>query len=179
MSIVKSLVKFVTDAKPVSTLAELEEGRAAVEGVIELGEEGGIISPINGRPCVAFYYKAYHFTGSRTGQMMPRKLKTEEVYAPFVLRVDDGKLRAVPKKSSSFTAAQHKELTGVGYEGFVGLEELVLSGTKVRLWGVAKKTDEGVVLTYTKIELFGGEATDGQDKSKRRKKKKAKAKKKK
>ncbi len=179
MSIVKSFVKFVTDPKPVSTLAELEEGRAAVEGVIELGEDGGMISPVNGRPCVAFYYKAFHFTGTRTGQMMPRKLRTEEVYAPFVLRLDDGKLQAVPKSSSEFSAADHKELTGRGYENFVAQEDLVSSGTKVRLWGKAKKTDEDVIFTYTKIEIIGLAANGSQSKSKRKKKKKkSKAKKK-
>ena len=172
MNIVRSLVKFVTDAKPVLRLAELEDGRAAAEGVVRMDENGGLVSPVNGRPCVAFYYKSFHFTGSRSGQMIPHKLKTEEVYSPFTLELEDGKLAAVPRKSSNFSAADHKALSGMGYNGFFAREDLVPAGTRVKLWGKVHRTEEGVVLTYNRLEVVGISAVSGSDQSKHKKKKK-------
>ena len=177
MNLVKSLVKFVTDAKPVSKLEELEMGRAAVEGIVRLGKDGGIVSPVNGRPCVAFYYKSFYFTGSRTGQMMPRKLRTEEVYHSFVLELDDGKMSVEPKKTDAFSSDDHKELSGVGYEGFNAREELVSAGQRVRLWGVASETEDGIILKYNKMEVVGPPEAPSEGKPKKKKKKaKAKAK---
>ncbi len=171
MNLVKSFVKFVTDAKPVSKIADLEMGRAAVEGVVRLGDDGGIVSPVNGRPCVAFYYKAFYFTGSRTGQMMPRKLRTEEVYHSFILNLEDGRINATPKKTDGFSSDEHKHLSGIGYEGFTAKEDLVSAGQRVRLWGTAKETDDGILFTYGKMEVVGPPESSEEGKPKKKKKK--------
>jgi hypothetical protein len=153
MSLVNAVVKFLSDAKPVSSIEELEEGRAAAEGVIRIGEEGPLISPVRGNHCVAFYYKAFHFVGSRTGQMMPRKLQTHEVYHSFDLEMTDGKIKAIPKKPGAFSSQDHKELSGVGYEGFRATEDLVSAGVRVRIYGTARKDEDGWALEYNKLEV--------------------------
>lgn len=156
MSLVNSFVKFLSDAKPVSTIDEMEEGRAAAEGIIRLGEDGPLISPVRGNPCIAFYYKAFHLVGSRAGQMMPRKLQTHEVYHSFDLELQDGRIHAVPKKPGDFSSDDHKALSGVGYEGFKAIEDLVSPGMRVRIYGTAKKQDERWVLQYSKLEVVEG-----------------------
>lgn len=180
MSLVKSFVKFISDAKPVSKVSDIETGRAAAEGVIRIGKDGSITSPVKGRPCIAFYYKAFHVVGSRTGQMMPRKLRIHEVYHPFELELEDGRIVATPKKSDDFTATDHKELSGHGYQGFRAVEELVAPGTRVRIYGVAKQGDEMWNLTFNKLELVESapSAENGAPKKKKKKKSKSKAKKK-
>ena len=181
MGLVKSFVKFVSDAKPVSKVAELESGRAAAEGFVRLGKDGGMVSPVKGRPCVAFYYKAFHLVGSRTGQMMPRKLRIHEVYHPFELELDDGSLRAVPKKSDDFTSDDHKALSGHGYQGFKAIEDLVSPGNRVRIYGVAREDEGSWELTFNKLEVVPFTApadSSGKKRKKKKKKGKAKAKKK-
>lgn len=153
MSLMKSFVKFVSDTKPVTRVDDLEEGRAGAEGVIHIGEDGPLISPVHGRHCVAFYYKAFHLVGARGGIPQPRKLRTEEVYHSFEIELEDGKIVAVPKKTDAFSADEHKELSGVGYDGFKAIEDLVSPGMRVRIFGTARQKDGRWVLTYTKLEL--------------------------
>jgi hypothetical protein len=176
MGLVRSLVKFITDPKPVSTLSDLEPGRAIIEGIARAGEEGTLVSPVRGQPCLAFYYRAFHVVGSRSGQMMPRKLRTHEVYHPFELELPDGRLRAVPKTSDDFTAADHKALSGAGYQGFRAVEDLFSLGTRVRIWGVAKRDGEQWTLVYSKIERLSTTIEGDASQKKKKKKKKAKAK---
>ena len=173
MSLVKSFVKFISDAKPVSKLSELELGRAAAEGIIRLGSEGSITSPVKGRPCVAFYYNAYHLLGSRGGQMMLSKLKTHEVYHSFELELEDGRIIARPKKSDKFSAADHKKLSGAGYQGFRATEDLVSPGTRVRIYGVVKQGEKMLELIFNKLELVESapSATPTTPSQKKRKKK--------
>jgi len=138
MTIIKKLVKFVTDAKPVRREEELEEGRAAAEGIVRLGEEGGVVSPVNGRPCVAFFYQAFYLAGSQATQFIQRQIKAEQVYSSFILEMEDGKIKAKPKKRNLFSADDHKQLSGTGYNGFHAVEQIVSSGMLVRIWGSIK-----------------------------------------
>lgn len=180
MGVLKSVVKFVADATPVSRLEEIEPGRAAAEGIVRLGEEGEILSPVNSRPCVAFYYRAFAVSTSGRGGFVPRKLRTCEVYHSFWLEMEGGRLRAVPAKTDSFTAEDHRALSGGPYENFRATEDLIAPGTRVRVWGKVKREDEGSVLRYTKIEVLGQPPTaEGSPGRKKRKKKGGKAAKKK
>ena len=154
MGIVREFVKFLSDPRPVSSLTALEMGRAAAEGIVRVGPDGHMVSPVGGKPCLAMYYKAFYLTGSRTGAMMPRQLKVAEVYHSFSLELDDGSILAVPKKSDSFSADDHKELSGSGYQGFRATEDILSPGMRVRIWGKAKEQDGGVVLCYEKLEIL-------------------------
>jgi hypothetical protein len=155
MGIVREFVKFLSDPRPVSSLAALEMGRAAAEGVVRIGPDGNMVSPVSGKPCLAMYYKAFYLTGSRTGAMMPRQLKVAEVYHSFTLELEDGSIQAVPKKTDTFSADDHKELSGSGYQGFRATEDILSPGMRVRIWGRAKDQGDGVVLRYEKLEILG------------------------
>lgn len=174
MGLLKSVVKFVSDPSPVSRLEDLEEGRAAAEGVVRIEAQDEIISPVNSRPCAAFYYNAMAITVAGKG-VIPRKIKTAEVYAPFSLQMDGGLVRAEPARSDAFTAADHRALSGGGHENFRATEDLIPSGTRVRVWGKVRQVDGARVLVYTKIEVLGRAPTEtGTGGKKRRKKKSAK-----
>lgn len=159
MNLLKSVVKFVSDAAPVSRLDELEEGRAAADGVVRIGDEGEIVSPVNGRPCVAFYYNAFAITGTRQGGYLPRKVRSAEVYGPFVLEMQGGRIRALPSKSDRFGGEDHRKLSGEGHENFKATEELISPGTRVRLWGKVKREGDGLVLHYHKVEVLSAAPT--------------------
>lgn len=179
MNLVKSVVKFLSDTKPVSNADELEQGRAGAEGFVRIGEDGPLISPVRGQHCVAFYYKAFYLTGSRQGQMMPRNLRNEEVYHSFDVELDDGtKIHVSPKKTDKFDSDDHKELSGLGYQGFKATEDLVLPGMRVRVFGNAKKEDEKWSLSYNKLEVVDYTPPPTAQKKKHKKKKKQKPKKK-
>ncbi len=154
MNLFKSVVKFVSDATPVSRFDELEEGRAAADGVVRVGEAGEILSPVNSRPCVAFYYNAFAITGSGRGGFIPRKIRSAEVYGPFVLEMEGGRVLAVPEKSDAFAGEDHRALSGQGHENFRATEDLIALGAKVRLWGRVRREGDEVVLRYRKVEVL-------------------------
>jgi hypothetical protein len=153
MGIMRSIVKFLTNPKPVSTLAALEEGRAIIEGTVRKGSAGTLVSPVKGQPCVGFYYHAFHVVTSRAGQMA-RPLRTEERFHGFELELEDGRIVVQPRKPGTFTVEEHREMFSAGYEGFRATEEIIPLGTKVRLHGVAKKRDGSWTLTYANLEII-------------------------
>lgn len=170
MGLWKKIKKFLFDPLPTSRISELEEGRVAVEGIVQFGEEGGIVSPVRGAKCVAFYYKALYLAGSRGGGFVQRRLREAEVYTPFKLVMEDGIVKAVPNKSDSFSAEEHRILTGAGYLGFKAVEDVILPGTRVRLWGNLKKKKDGeLVVKFKKIEIIN---RDKKEKIQKRGKKK-------
>jgi len=176
MSVLKSFVKFVSDSTPVEALDDLEDGRGAADGIVRLGEGDGIISPVNSRPCAAYYYRAFHVQmGGRAP--MPRKLRIAEVYSTFSLEMMGGNVRAVPGKSDDFDAKAHRDLSGKGLDGFTATEDLIASGMKVRLWGKVKTVGDERTLTYTKLEVLdqAPAASSGTKKRKKKGKQKSKA----
>jgi hypothetical protein len=173
MDLVKTLVKFVTDPKPVSTLDALEPGRAIVEGIARESDDGTLISPVKSLPCLGYYYEAYCLIGSRSGQLQPQKLKVREVYHRFVIQLPDGRVNAVPKKTDQWTAEEHRALAASGHQGFRAIEEVFSLGTRVKVFGVVKRDGDVWTLTYNKVERLALQAEPG---AKKKKKKKAKAK---
>lgn len=173
MNLVKALVKFVTDPKPVSTLEALEPGRAIIEGVAREAEEGTLISPVKSLPCLGYFYQAYCLIGGRSGQMMPQKLTTKTVYHSFEIELPDGRVRAVPKKSDDWTPEKHRSMASSGHNGFRAIEEVFSLGTRVKVFGVARREGDAWTLTYHKLERLTVQAEPGQ---KKKKKKKGKAK---
>ena len=108
--------------------------------------------------------------------MMPRALETHEVYHSFALELEGGKIKAIPKKSEQFDAAEHKKLSGTGYEGFKAIEDLVQAGTRVKIFGTAKQEGDGWVLHYTKLEVAEAGEAEAEAVPKKKKKVKSKAK---
>ncbi len=154
MSVFKSVAKFLSDTKAVANVADLEVGRAGAEGIVRLGPDGPLVSPVRGQPCVAFFYTAIHVVGGRMPQ--PRKLRVEEVYHSFDLEMEGGRIHVVPKKSDEFSSDDHKELSGVGYVGFRAVEDLVSAGSRVRLFGTLKREGDEWTLRYRKLEMIQG-----------------------
>jgi hypothetical protein len=173
MNLVKTLVKFVTDPKPVSTLAALEPGRAILEGVAREGDDGTLISPVKSLPCLGYYYQAYCVIGNRSGQMQPQKLTTKEVYHSFVVELPDGRVHAVPKKTDEWTPEHHRSMAASGHQNFRAMEEVFSLGTRVKVFGVAKRDGDEWTLTYHKIERIN---VQNEPVAKKKKKKKVKAK---
>lgn len=170
MGLMKAVVKFLTDPRPVSTLAALEGGRAAAEGIVRKSDEGFLSSPVKGQPCVAFYYQAIHLVGNRAGQMMPRRLRTEETYHAFDLELEDGRLRALPKKAARFGRDQHMALSSAGYQGFRATEQIIPLGTRVRIHGRARKVGDAWTFIYHKLEPIEATVRSEPVPAKRRKK---------
>ena len=153
MGLLRSIKKLFADPKLIIRVEELESGPVVVDGAIRVGP-GALTSPIKSQPCVAFFYTASHRVVGRAAQATERPLRNVEVFAPFELELEDGRLDAVPRVPGAFAAADHQELASSHYEGFRATEEIVPTRARVRLHGDARRKGETWVLTYRRLEIL-------------------------
>lgn len=165
MGLVQTIKKLFAAPPHVVAVSDLEPGEVVIDGAVRLGASKGLSSPIKGQACVAFVYTAVHQTPGRQAGLTTRPLRTAEGFAPFELELTDGRVAAVPRVAGGFTRAQHQELASAGYHNFQAVEEVVPPRAKVRLRGVARRTDDGWTITYRKLELLGKADKGGKGKA--------------
>ncbi|HVV85440.1 MAG TPA: hypothetical protein VHE35_20415 [Kofleriaceae bacterium] len=161
MGVLDSIKKLFKDPRLVTRFDDLEAGQLVVEGAVRLGDGEAMASPIKGQPCVAFFYTAAHQTPSRQASLQVRPLRHVEIFAPFELELDGGRIDAVPRVPGSFSREDHQKLAGAGYANFRATEEVVPPRTRVRVWGVARRHGDRWTLTYRRIEKLGAERKAG------------------
>ena len=151
--------------EPVTDFAEVRKGRMRLKGKVKAGPES-VRSPIKSIPCVAFFYRAWYNVRGRTGAV-ERILGAAEVYAPvFYIEMKGGALRVTPKKTGSFSAAEHREIVGRRVSGLQTTEQIIKHGSTIGIDGKVVRTADGLCLIPSKIQLIE------EDKRKKRGKKK-------
>ena len=154
MGLLRSIKKLFADPKLVTRVDAFESGPVVVDGAIRVDPTGALTSPIKSQPCVAFFYTASHRVVGRSAQATERPLRNVEVFAPFELELEDGRIDAVPRIPGAFTSADHQELASSHYQGFLATEEIVPTRARVRLHGDARRKGEAWVLTYRRLEIL-------------------------
>lgn len=120
---------------------DLQPGKALVHGTVSA--PATIPSPVNRRPCVAFYYRASYQRPSRLKGFQQELLRDALVYAPdLVLDVDGTSIALQPKRNDDFDAELHAALKASGMEGFRGLENRIPDRAQVRASGRLKRTGD-------------------------------------
>ena len=158
MGLLASFKKLFAPPTLVTTFDRLVKGEVVIEGAVRPhAEDGTMPSPIKSQPCVAFFYTASYRSPGRQAGLTERPLRTVEVFWPFELELDGGRVEAVPRVAGAFTRDDHQKLASAGYAQFQAVEQVVTPRTRVRLWGVAKPTADGWVVTYRRIEKLGSE----------------------
>jgi hypothetical protein len=170
----RAIKTFIKDPEVTTRRDEVVEGLNVVEGIIRMGEP--LRSPVKGQNCAAYFYQGILvITGGRAPAQ--HKLAEAEVYGSFDLEMDGGTLAVEPAKKSPFTREKHAELSKQYGKEFVGLEEVILPGAKVRLRGPVKDTRGELVLKIKDVTVLEKQAVSVGvvgDRKKRRKKQKKK-----
>ena len=168
----RALKTFIKDPVPATKFEEVVLGLNVVEGIAKTSEP--LRSPVRGQNCIAFYYRSFFMmTGGRAPAV--HKLKQAEVYSPFELQMEGGVLSIVPAKPGKFEREEHTDLSQQYGKGFQGVEEVVLPGAKVRARGKVTKTERGLVLRMSSLDVIEKQAVAAGvvgDRKKRKKKKK-------
>ncbi len=154
MGLLQSIKKLFANPKHVVRTDDLEPGEVVVDGAVRVGAAGPLQSPIKSVPCVAFVYSASHRVTGRQAGLTERPLRHVEVFQPFALELEGGRIEAVPRVPGAFAREDHQELASHGYQGFIAAEELVTARARVRVRGVAKRSGDSWVVTYRKIEVL-------------------------
>ncbi|MGD8862481.1 MAG: hypothetical protein PVI30_20890 [Myxococcales bacterium] len=118
-----------------SALSQAAEGPVHLVGTLRC--EAPIASPIRGRPCAGFFYRASVAGSGRssTGARM-RPLRRATVYATNVgLELDDGTVALSMPPSDEFSAEDHAQLAAADLFGFRAVESTLRDGQRVRVEG--------------------------------------------
>lgn len=127
----------------IPTYGQLRKGRAKVTGFIHA--VSSLESPIEQRPCVAFYYRA-SFSSTRAIRFSPsgtRHLRSAVVYADeLFLDMPGGRLLLIPKERETFAAEEHEILLAKGISGFRAKEDCIEQGERVQVRGVLRQLEK-------------------------------------
>jgi hypothetical protein len=119
----------------VGALSEASAGRVRLVGVLR--SDAPIESPIRGRPCVGFFYRASGAGSGRSssGARM-RPLRRATVYAPELqLELDDGTVALSMPLSDEFSAEDHAKLAAADLFGFRAVETTLRDGQRACVEG--------------------------------------------
>lgn len=107
-------------------------------------------SPINQRPCVAFYYRSTYQRISRGTGFTRSKLRDGWGFSDGLVLTDgEGHpISAVAEAVEAFTHADHLALKAGEYQGFIAREKRVLNGERVQLTGHWIETPSGQRLQF-------------------------------
>ncbi len=136
-----------------TSTGELRLGRVVLRGRALAGPEV-LHSPIHGKTCLAFFYRATYQVPSR-GSWIRRLFRQAEVYSPmFYLELEDGRVVVVPRKTDQMSAEDHHEIRARNLHGLEAAEQLICSGDHVRINGKLLARGDGMVLEPRSIELL-------------------------
>ncbi|MFH1469522.1 MAG: hypothetical protein ABIO70_34375 [Pseudomonadota bacterium] len=117
-----------------TVLAEASAGKVMLVGAISPADDL-LASPIEGKACVAFYYRSTWEAPTR-GAAITRLVEEAQVYAPaFFVALEDARVRVVPQQSDSFGNQDHQRLLNAAMPGFRAAEQLIKPRDRVRLHG--------------------------------------------
>lgn len=140
------------DREVITDPSSLRKGKAAVRGALRAND--ALESPLNSRPCAAFYYKATYQAPSRLQAYIRRKLRDALVYGSELhLELGDAQLELRPKAPERFTRADHLALKAEDIDGFVAREQIMRQGADVVAYGVLKRKGERWYMLLDHLEL--------------------------
>ncbi len=136
-----------------TTITGVRPGKATFMGTLRAGEEQ-LTSPVQGVPCLAFYYRATWKAKTRDNETT-RVHRQAECYAPgFWIELADEPLWVVPKTNESFTRDDHLTILGAGIPGLEPGEQLVQTGDRVRLHGKLNRDNEQPFFELSRIDIL-------------------------
>lgn len=139
----------------VRAAADLRPGKAVVFGVVH-GET--MPSPVHGKPCVAFYYRASFRRASRVKGFAQALLRDALVYADgLTLTVDGVSIALEPKRNMSFGREAHMALVAQKIDGFRALEKRVPDGGQVAVAGTLRKKGDAWSMVFEQMDHQGTE----------------------
>lgn len=140
--------------------ADLRPGRAVVFGALHTDQP--IPSPVRGKPCAAFYYRASFRRASRLKGFAQALLRDALVYADGLsVTVDGVSIPLTPRNGVDFGRADHQALVKQKIDGFKALEKRVPVGAQVAVHGALRRTREGWTMRFDQIDHQGSEGKRG------------------
>ncbi|RMH55602.1 MAG: hypothetical protein D6679_11310 [Candidatus Hydrogenedentota bacterium] len=135
----------------IDRVADIRQGYVALKG--RLTTTSPLTSPLRGKICAAFYYKARYvppkFTLRRRTQF--RRLLRATVFAEnLFLEMPDGRI-ALKTRSDPFDVSSHDALVEKGFPGFQAFEKTIGNGEKVVVFGRARKSSGRWVIEVGRI----------------------------
>lgn len=140
--------------------ADLRSGKAVVFGTVRAAEP--IPSPVHGKPCVAFYYRASFRRASRVKGFAQALLRDALVYADdLVLVVDDVEIALTPRENMAFGREAHQALKAEKIDGFKASEKRVPQGAQVAVHGKLARRGDRWSMTFEQLDHQGSEKRKG------------------
>lgn len=143
----------------ITTSAALRPGRAVLVGTLQC--DAPVKSPIYGKPCAAFYYRASFRRPSRVKGFAQALLRDALVYADgLTLLLDDGAITIEPRNHIHFGRADHQALVQGGIDGFNAIEKRVPVGSRVAAHGVLHRQAGQWRLVMDQLDRDGARAEE-------------------
>ncbi|MDD5308766.1 MAG: hypothetical protein PHU25_15725 [Deltaproteobacteria bacterium] len=155
--LIRALKTFIKDPSPTGRFEEVSAGLHVLDGIVKVDEP--LRSPVRGQNCVAYFYSAILFVKSaRSPQPSMSKLRESQVYTAFTLVMDKGSVAIVPTRPGSFSREDHQRLAADYGTSFQAMEDVILPGARVRVWGKVRAAEGGPVMRMTKIQVLDKQA---------------------
>jgi hypothetical protein len=172
--LIRALKTFIKDPPPTSRFEDVCAGLHVLDGIVKVEEP--LRSPVRGQNCVAYFYSAILYVKSaRSPQPSMSKLRECQVYTAFTLVMDKGSVEIVPAKPGSFSREEHQRLATDYAASFQAVEDVIMPGARVRVWGKVTAAEGGPVMRMTKIHVLDKQAVAagvvGDRKSRKKKRK--------
>jgi len=139
----------------VRAAGDLRSGKAVVFGVVRAGAP--IRSPVHGKPCAAFYYRASFRRASRIKGFAQALLRDALVYAgDLVLTVDGVEIALTPRENAPFTREAHQALVAQKIDGFRAIEKRVPDGASVAVHGTLRRRGDRWAMAFDQMDHEAG-----------------------
>ena len=140
MSRLASLLGVGRPAK-IAAIGDMRKGPVVAAGTLTCPTP--INSPIRGRSCAGFFYRASHLGWRTVGPATRKPLVNALVYAsPLrLLLSDETEVALVPRVLNEFDAEGHTRLAEQDLPGFTAREKLLQVGSEVVVRGKARQRD--------------------------------------
>lgn len=140
--------------------AALRPGRAVLFGTLQC--ETPVKSPIYGKPCAAFYYRASFRRASRVKGFAQALLRDALVYADGLTLVlaDGATVTLAPRSNTDFGRPDHQALQQKGIDGFRAIEKRIPVRSRVAAHGVLRRASGGWQLQLDQLDRDEG-ASEG------------------
>lgn len=113
---------------------DLRPGKAVLFGTLHT--ETPIESPVHGKPCAAFYYRASFRRASRVKGFAQALLRDALVYADgLTVDIEGTPVTLTPLEAARFDRAAHRALVAEKIDGFKASEKRVPVGAQVAVHG--------------------------------------------
>ncbi len=147
------LASFLGVGRPakIAAMGDLRKGPVVAAGTLTCPTP--IRSPIRGRSCAGFFYRASHLGWRTVGPATRKPLVNALVYAsPLRLALSDGtEIELIPRELNEFDSDGHTRLAEQDLPGFLAREKLLSVGGEVVVRGKARQRDGEWTILFDQI----------------------------